>query len=124
MASNRIPALVALGLSASMLLAGPALADAAAGKKAFETQCSVCHSAGSAVYGGEQGPDLGGVIGRKAGAANESAALTKTGVTWSRETLDTYLTDPMKMAPGTAMPISVAAPKARQDLIDFLESVK
>ena len=124
MARFSIPALLAGGVTAATLLAGPALADPAAGKKAFEIQCSICHSAGSVVYGGEQGPNLAGVVGRKAGSETNSPALTKLGVTWDRASLDTYLTDPAKMAPGGLMPISVPAAKTRMDLIDFLETVK
>jgi cytochrome c len=124
MARHRIPALLALGLSAAALLAGPALADPAAGRKAFEIQCSICHSVGTVVFGGEQGPNLAGVVGRKAGSETSSAALTKTGVTWDRTSLDSYLTDPAKFAPGTIMVVNVADAKKRADLIDFLASVK
>lgn len=123
MARIRIPALVALGLG-SALVAGPAFADPAAGKKAFETQCAICHSAGTVVYGGEQGPDLAGVVGRKAGSLGGSEALAKTGVTWDAKSLDTYLSDPAKFAPGTLMPISVEAANTRADLIEFLASLK
>ncbi len=102
MARHRFPALLAFGLVAAGLSAAPALADPAAGQKQFELQCAICHSVGTVVFGGEQGPNLGGVVGRKAGALTQAEALTKTGVTWDRANLDTFLTDPAKFAPGSS----------------------
>ncbi len=55
----------------ALTLAGmgaPAWAEDAAnaGKSVFREQCALCHSAQANDDGGAQGPDLGGVFGRKA----------------------------------------------------------
>jgi cytochrome c len=67
-----------------------------------------------------------GVVGRKAGAGDfpYTAALKGSGLTWTPETLDRFLTDPAKVVPGTAMPISLSDAKDRQDLIAYLASLK
>lgn len=96
---------------ASLALTLPAHAqdaagDAAKGEKEF-LKCKACHSItkpdGTAVVkGGKTGPDLYGVVGRKAGAAEGfkySDALMKlggTGEVWNEADLASYITDPNK----------------------------
>ena len=76
----------------------------AAGQQAFAV-CSACHS----VEKGEAssiGPNLYGVVGRKAGAKDDfkySEAMSASGLTWDAATLDTYLTNPSAKVPGTTM---------------------
>ncbi len=101
---------------------GPSLASAPA---AF-AQCSSCHTirpGANAV-----GPSLFGLFGQKAGAVEGYAytdANRNSGLTWDEATLDTYLTAPMKMVPGTKMIFAgVADPAKRQAIIDFLKTVK
>ena len=121
-----------LGLAAAAaLIAGGAQAQAAGGDVAkglatFKQQCSVCHSADPGVEGAA--PNLRGVVGRKAGSDPKFTAYTPAikaaKITWSPATLDTFLSGPAKMIPGTAMPISLADPKQRHDVIAYLASVK
>lgn len=96
--------------------------DPAAGSEVFEDRCASCHG-GS----GGQGPNLKGVVGRKAGAVPAyaySAALKASGLTWTAATLDRFLTDPGMLVPGTAMAARIPDPRQRRDLIAYLASRK
>ena len=79
-------------------------ADVAAGEKAF-AKCKICHTV--AAGGPNQvGPNLHGVFGRKAGAAegfNYSAAMKNAGVVWNDDTISKYLHDPRGFMPGNKM---------------------
>jgi cytochrome c len=91
---------------------------------AFAT-CRSCHSVEPGKNG--VGPSLFGIVGTKAGDVpgyNFSPALKASGVTWDRQTLDTWLRGPMKMVPGTKMVIGVPNPEKRKEVIDYLESLK
>lgn len=92
---------------AGLVLASQAVAqDAANGEKEFR-KCKACHAIqapdGTAVVkGGKTGPNLYGVIGRKAGSEEGfkySDALVKlgeAGEVWTAEDLAAYITDPNK----------------------------
>lgn len=75
--------------------------DAAAGEKAF-TACKACHAFGKSGVG----PDLKGVMGRKAGTLegyNYSPALKGAGLTWDEATMKEWLKDPKAKVPGNKM---------------------
>jgi cytochrome c2 len=105
---------------------GSASADSARGERVFQ-RCFACHS----VVAGERelpGPNLRGVIGRRAGTFpgfRFSPALIEAGrrgLVWTPATLDAYLADPERFVPGTemAMPgLTVAGD--RRDVIDYLQ---
>jgi cytochrome c len=105
------------------LLFSSAYADVKRGEKLFE-ECRACHT----VEGGTSsvGPDLHGVFGRRAGALEDfrySPALKKSGITWSRQTLDTYVADPQKAVPANRMPYGgMPEAKDRADLLDYLQA--
>ena len=83
-------------------LAAPAVgADANAGRTFFRAQCALCHSAEPNDNGGAQGPDLKGVMGRKAAATSFSytAALKGSGLTWDGATLARFLAAPTTVVP-------------------------
>lgn len=89
------------------------------------TQCKVCHSVEPGKNG--VGPTLFGIVGSKAGEVagyNFSPALAKSGITWNRSTLDTWLSGPLKMVPGTKMVISQPDAAKRKEIIDYLETLK
>lgn len=89
-------------------------------------QCTSCHTIRKGLNG--VGPSLFGVFGSKAGSVEGyaySAANKSSGLTWDEATLDTYLTSPMKMVPGTKMTFAGMADAAkRKAVIDFLKTVK
>ena len=111
----------ALGACAARAQAPPAGGDAAAGETLFYDRCAMCHIA----EGGGQGPSLEGLYGRRAASLPGFAfsdALKASGLTWTGPNLDRFLTDPRAMVPGTAMPILVADPAQRADLIAWFAS--
>jgi cytochrome c2 len=113
---------LALALGASAATA----ADVKQGQATFRAQCGLCHVGGPGDGDGGQGPPLAGVVGRKAASAPGfpyTPALKASGLTWTPQTLDRFLTDPAKLVPGTAMPISVPDAKTRQDLIAYLATL-
>ena len=96
---------------ATLALAIPAVAQDAAGDptkgEAEFKKCKACHAVVApdgteVVKGGKTGPNLHGVVGRKAGAAEGfkfSDALIKlgeAGEVWTTEDLAAYITDPNK----------------------------
>ncbi|MDA0701888.1 MAG: c-type cytochrome [Proteobacteria bacterium] len=96
----RFPTVAAAIIAGAIILpAGTALADgdAAAGEKVFK-KCMSCHT----VEAGKTkatGPNLLGVVGRKAGTADYkySDALIQAGeggLVWTPEALDDYIEDP------------------------------
>jgi glucose/arabinose dehydrogenase/cytochrome c2 len=118
--------LAPLALSAQDAPAG----DAARGKTFFQVSCAVCHSPvlgpdNTAIM--KQGPSLVGVVGRPAGSVpqfNYTKAIRETGYTWDPATLYKFLANPMEVVPGTTMPIPVADPRNRADVIAYLGTLK
>jgi len=97
-----------------VLVAGAAgaseLDDRAAGAnlkpgQLFYMHCKTCHDL-EAGLPHRVGPNLSGVLGRKAGAAagfKYSDVLAKSGVVRDRETLDAWIRQPAALVPGNAM---------------------
>jgi cytochrome c len=98
-------------------------ADAAQGKRLY-LQCRACHSIDK---GGINtvGPNLHGLLGSTAGNAegfNYSDVLLESGVVWTPETLDQWLTRPASFLPGNRMIfVGISDPKDRADLILYLQ---
>ena len=121
---------MALAAVAAAALAAPlsaqAAGDAVKGKATFNQQCALCHSAAAGAEGAA--PSLFGVVGRKAasdaGYPAYSKALKASGLTWKPANLDTFLSGPAKLVPGTNMPITLADPVARQNVIAYLVTLK
>jgi cytochrome c2 len=96
--------------------------DPVHGKQLFSERCTACH----ALDANKAGPQLAGVVGRKAGTVpgyHYSAALKSAGLVWSRDNLDRWLADPKKFVPGVRMPVRVLDAPSRHDLIAYLQSV-
>ena len=111
-----------LGTACVALFAFPALAagDVDSGLALYQTRCAACHSLD---YNGV-GPAHRGVFGRQAAQAPGFAysdALKASHVVWDEASLDRWLADPEKFAPGQRMGISVPEAAARRDLIAYLK---
>jgi len=114
--------------AAVAMLAGPAAAagNAAGGAQVF-ARCAICHSSAKG-EGNKIGPNLFGVVGRKAGTApgfSYSAAMKSAGFAWSNDRLDAYIKSPALAVPGNKMPFA-GLPSAgqRTDLIAYLDTLK
>lgn len=98
--------------------------DPEKGKQAFLERCSGCHSAGTIVRGGEIGPDLANVYGRKAGSGIDfsySAALAESPQVWDAVSLNLFLANPSGYAPGTTMATSpLIDEEVRREIVGFL----
>jgi cytochrome c len=106
---------------ASVLAANAAAADMAHGKNLFE-ECAACHALESGKQG--LGPSLSGLMGRKAGSLEDfrySPAMKRSGITWTRETLGSFLEEPQRDIAGNRMPYSgMPERKDREDLLEYL----
>jgi glucose/arabinose dehydrogenase/cytochrome c2 len=101
-------------------------ADANAGKTVFTVQCALCHSADANDGGGAQGPNLVGVLGRKAASTTFSytAALKKSNLTWDHAALDRFLASPTTMVPGSSMVVAVEKPADRENLLAYFTALR
>jgi cytochrome c len=97
--------------------------DAAAGEKDFVV-CRACHQIGPSAKIAV-GPVLNGVVGRKAGTYpgyEYSPANKNSGITWTPEELDKYLTNPQAVVPHTKMIFpGIKDAQKRKDVIAYLE---
>lgn len=97
----------------------------AQGKAAFAT-CAACHAVEASAASGI-GPNLHGVIGRKAAAVEGfgySEALKGSGLTWSESELDAFLANPAAKVPGTAMSAgAVNVAETRKAIIAYLATL-
>jgi cytochrome c len=101
-----------------------ASADVSRGENSAK-KCAACHTFGK----GEPnrvGPNLWGIVGRPKHSEpgfNYSAAMKSQQGNWTPEDLDTYLTNPRGMVPGTNMSFAgIPRGKERADLITFLNT--
>jgi hypothetical protein len=122
--------LTALGLGSKSAAQDAPAGDAGRGKAFFQITCAVCHTTslgpGNTVIV-KQGPSLVGILGRRAGTGlgfNYTKALGNSGFTWDTASLDRFLSSPITMVPGTTMPIPLADPTNRHDVVAYLATLK
>lgn len=126
-----------LGLAAPLalgLLATPALAagDASHGAQIFKGTCGVCHLAqphpAMSDLAMRIGPNLWGVVGRKAGTGEHfrySAAMRGSGITWTPQTLVPYVHEPQKTIPNIRMSfLGLKNLKDAEDVVAYLQTFK
>ena len=108
------------------LCASAGAQDTSAGRKIFQSQCSICHSAQSGRN--ITGPSLFGVVGRHSGTIPDfhySSANQQSGLSWDVLTLDRYLTAPQIVVPGTLMTFpGLKDGTKRRDLIAYLATLQ
>jgi cytochrome c len=113
-----------VALLMTLLLAGAARADgdAARGEVKFR-DCAACHKLEAGAN--NLGPSLHGIFERKAGELADfrySPAVKRSGIGWTPDTLDKFITDPQAMVPGNRMPYAgMASASDRADLIAYLQ---
>jgi cytochrome c len=110
--------------------AGAARADGdpVKGQAAFERQCAICHTVdkdGANRYG----PNLFGIMGRKAGTvagfAYSNAFRTRANWEWTEDGIGGWIMFPSTMVPGTAMgAFQGIAERDRDDLVAYLATLK
>lgn len=113
--------------TATALTLGFTIGSAASGETApggaqmFKQRCQSCHTVAPGAKG-LMGPNLSGVFGRKAGSSafSYSPAMKASGITWTKDSLDKFLSGPSKMVPGSRMPMSVPDPAQRKAIIAYL----
>jgi cytochrome c len=111
-----------LAVFAAFAVATPAQ-QPESGEALFARRCSGCH----ALDRDKEGPRLRGVAGRAAGRVASfeySAALKGARITWTRTTLDQWLTDPEKLVPGTEMNFRVLSAEERRRTVEYLTAAK
>lgn len=122
---------IALALLAGTSLAASTTAayaagDAKAGAEVFK-RCAVCHT--NQKGGGDGlGPNLFGVVGRKAATRPGfaySAPLKKAGITWNDANLTKWVAGPARVVPGTKMTFAGISSKRQQaDVVAYLGTLK
>ena len=123
-----MPRFAVLAVTLGLIVPATALADAGRGQQVFQ-RCAACHSVAATQNPALPGPNLRGVIGRRAGTLTGfeySSAMVDAGktdnVVWTPATLDKYLADPDDVVPGTAMRLNFQlTPADRRDVIEYLE---
>ncbi len=101
-------------------------ADASPRQRALERAfaiCAGCHDT-RADLGHRVGPNLQGVLGRKAGSApgyRYTEAMRDSGIIWDAQTLDAFLASPQKQVPGSKMVYATVDAQRRQAVIEYLQ---
>ncbi len=99
--------------------------DAAVGEKVFKRYCTLCHNLPT-MDQSRIGPSLKGTVGRKAASYPGfaySSVLSASGITWTEDQLETWLSGPQTMVPGTKMTFAGVKDAAeRANLIAYLKS--
>ncbi len=118
-AAGSSPSAAADSYDINVLLAS---ADPAKGQIVF-LQCRACHSL-EAAGPNKVGPNLHGIMGRKAGLAagfSYSEVMTGSAVVWSAEALDKFLLRPSEFMPGTRMVfVGLRKPEDRANVIAYI----
>ncbi|KPG92060.1 cytochrome C [Pseudomonas sp. RIT-PI-q] len=116
-------------LTASIGLVGSAQADdLEIAQKLATNHCAVCHTFDKGGPPG-QGPNLFGLIGRKAASEtnftySDGYSKAMSGKVWDEQMLDAWLTDAQTVAPGSAMVYSQDDPAKRQKIITYIKSLQ
>lgn len=109
-------------LISALVTTAHAEGDATRGEARFQ-ECAACHKLQAGAN--EVGPSLHGIFSRKAGELPDfrySPAMKRSGIGWTPETLDKYITDPQALIPANRMPYAgLSNASDRADLIAYLQ---
>ncbi|MFK8016564.1 MAG: cytochrome c family protein [Gammaproteobacteria bacterium] len=105
--------------------AQPPLSAAAEHGKQIFNQCRACHAVKRAT-GHLVGPNLSSVYGSQAGRNDGyaySTSMKESGIVWTDDALDTYLTRPSEYVPGTKMTFGgLSRAEDRAGIIAYLKA--
>ncbi len=115
---------MAVTVAVFFLVTGRA-ADIENGEALFNEHCAACHTVIESVRD-KSGPNLNGVVGRKAGTEDYghgyTEEMTAWGVTWGIATLQAFLNSPALVVRGTKMVFrGLPDAEARLDIACYLE---
>ncbi|MBS0354686.1 MAG: c-type cytochrome [Proteobacteria bacterium] len=126
MISRTLLPLLVVAAASSLSFQARAAGDVEKGKDVFATECAECHSAREGKN--KKGPSLFGVVGRKAATvadASYSDGLKASGITWTPDKIDAYVTAPKKLVPGGKMKYDgLASAAERAELLAYLATLK
>ena len=90
-------------------------------------QCAMCHSVGKGAAS-TVGPNLYGVVGRKAGSLagfSYSPAMKAVGYAWTKDKIAAYLKAPATVIPGNRMPFAgLKGGQKAEDVAEYLATLK
>ena len=90
-------------------------------------RCAACHNADKD-GGNGLGPNLFGVVGRKAASLegfSYSPAMKKSDITWTNDKLKLWVARPAKLVPGTRMAFAgLTNPPDVDDVVAYLDTLK
>ncbi len=113
-------------LAGAVSLPARAAGDVDKGKDVFATECAECHSAREGKN--KKGPSMFAVVGRKAASvpdATYSDALKGSGILWTPDKIDAYVSAPKKLVPGGKMKYDgLASAAERADLLAYLATLR
>jgi cytochrome c len=119
-------AAIAVLALAAMASGAQAAGDASKGKTVFQ-RCAICHRDAKDAGNG-LGPNLFGIVGRKAGTAAGfaySAAMKNSGITWTTDKLTSYVEHPAAVVPGNKMAFAgISDAGQRADVVAYLATLK
>jgi len=102
----------------------PAQAQVDAGRR-LSARCTNCHEVGAGARNGF-GPQLNGIVGRKAGSAPAyaySPALKQAGFVWNEQKLVAFIRDSEKVVPGNKMRfLSFMSEKQAAEIVAYLRT--
>jgi cytochrome c len=126
LAATRYSVLVLVVIQALCISSAQAAGDPEKGANAFK-RCAICHSA-QAGGPNKVGPNLFGIIGRKAASVMGymySMAMESAGFVWTEGQLISFLQHPQQVLPGTKMPFSgLSSIDDASDIVAYLNSLK
>ncbi len=117
---------IGTAIGATLLALGAAdTADAASAPPAF-TVCTACHMT-TPDHATSVGPNLRGVVGRRAGSQSGyaySPALKSAGIIWTPDKIEQWLAGPSKMIPGVRMVQTIPSLADRKIIVAYLATLK
>ena len=120
------PVLILALLAGLLSLPARAGGDVEKGKDVFASECAECHSVREGKN--KKGPSLFAVVGRKAATvvdASYSDAMKASGILWTPDRIDAYITAPKKVVPGGKMKYDgLASATERADLLGYLATLR